>query len=96
VVTHVDLELYSDEAGKKLIPDGVAIVLEARAPAGHPGGTYVFPTTRKKYQPGQRVAWEWNPAKGFDEAWYRDPVSGEIKHAWSSAMEFSGRPLDEL
>ncbi len=96
VVAHAGLELYADGAGEKILPGGTAMILEARKSTGEPGGTNIVPTTRTNYRPGQRVAWEWNPEKDFDEAWYRDPETGTIKHAWSSSMEFSGRPLDEV
>jgi hypothetical protein len=96
VVAHAGLELYADGAGTQVIPGGKAMILEAKKSTGEPAGTNVVPTTRADYRLGQRVAWEWNPAKVFSEAWYRDPESGKIKHGWSQAMEFSGRPLDEV
>jgi hypothetical protein len=56
----------------------------------------IFPTTRTHFQKGKRVAWEWNMAKVWPAAWYRDPDTGEIKEGWVSAAEFVGRHLDDV
>jgi hypothetical protein len=65
-----------------------------------PGGAHtsfrIFPTTKTDYVTGKTVTWEWSPANVWGETWYRDPNSREIKKAWDSAMEFCGRPLDEI
>jgi len=47
------------------------------------------------FQKGKRVAWEWITGNKWDESWYRDSDTNEIKYAWSGAMEFVGRHLED-
>jgi hypothetical protein len=73
------------------------VLLQSETPGGMKKFFRIFPTTRKHFIKGKRVAWEWNTgSKYFGPAWYHDPDSGEIKSAWSSSIEFIGRNLDEI
>jgi len=57
----------------------------------------VFPT-RKDYSSGQSLSWEWEVnGPSFEESWYRDPESGQVKPAWrGNFSEFTGRPLEDI
>lgn len=73
------------------------VLLQSETAGGMKKFFRIFPTTKKHFVKGKRVAWEWNLSSGhYGPAWYRDPDSREIKSAWSSAMEFTGRNLDEI
>ena len=93
VVHHPCAELFSDPEAKNRLNGVCGLMLEAR----NSNGDYsIFPTTRKGYQRGQRLSWEWDNGKQYGETWYKDPDSGEIKRAWLGSMEFAGRNLDDL
>jgi hypothetical protein len=96
VVYHPGVELFSDAAGTKIIPDAKGIMLETTSPGGVTKTLRIFPTTRTHFQKGKRVAWEWNMQEVWPAAWYRDPGTGAIKGAWGSSAEFIGRHLDDI
>ena len=75
-------------------PKGV--ILETIAPGGASRTLRIFPTTRTHFEKGQQVAWEWNMKSVFGPAWYRDPINGDPKEAWTSSAEFVGRHLSDL
>lgn len=91
-----NVSIYSDETLTHEIPDVKGVLLEARSPGGVSVFYRIFPTTRTEYVAGKRVTWEWNMGLVLGPAWYRDPITGEIKEAWRSSAEFVGRHLDEL
>jgi hypothetical protein len=93
VVRFPAVEVYADAAGtERREIDG--LVLDTRTPGGETRRD-VFPT-RRSYQEGQAVTWEWDLSSTWPESWYRDPNTREVVYAWSSAAEFAGRPLDEI
>ncbi|HEX5923819.1 MAG TPA: hypothetical protein VFY45_08305 [Baekduia sp.] len=54
---------------------------------------HIYPT-RREYEPGQRVGWQWSFDHVWPEAWWRDPWDGDtIKLAWSQSAEYVGQPL---
>ena len=84
-------------AGGTLLDDTVkAVVIESRTPAGEPLVRTAFPTTRKHFKKGMRVAWEWNPAKTYTQLWYRNSDTGGIEVGWTGSAEFVGRSLDDI
>jgi hypothetical protein len=88
--------LLSDPAGNTLRADVRGVMLQILGIKGGIEGFKVYPTL-KTYIKGQSVSWEWDMrGPGWEETWYRDPASGEIKFAWSASLEFVGRPLDEI
>jgi hypothetical protein len=88
--------VYSDKACVNARRDVSGVILLTIGPNGENHGEHIFPT-RRTYEPGQSISWEWDmTSQGWDESWYRDPRSGEIKPAWGEALEFVGRPLDEI
>ena len=76
--------------------DCKGLILEAIGPGGAKKTLMIYPTTQTHYQKGMYIAWEWNLTKVWDETWYKDPDSGEIKYAWTSAAEFIGRNLEDI
>lgn len=95
VVYHPGVPVFSDEECVTAIPETRGLILETTDPAG--GRTFrIYPTTRTHYRKGMRVAWEWNMALVWNEAWYRDPDTDEVKKAWDSSGEFIGRDLDQV
>jgi hypothetical protein len=51
------------------------------------------PTTRTHYRNGMYVTDDWDLNSVWDETWYRDPRTNEIRRAWRQAAEFVGRPI---
>jgi hypothetical protein len=91
VVRHPAVDVFADARGiARRATDAVVIENVAGEPS-----MQVFPT-RRDYVEGQTVAWEWDFTTIWDESWYRDPDSGEIKYAWTSSAEFAGRPIEEV
>jgi hypothetical protein len=96
VVYHPGVEIFSDAAATKPIPDAKGVILETTSPGGVMKTFRIFPTTRTHFQKGKQVAWEWSMQKGWPAAWYRDPDTGTITQAWVSSAEFIGRHLDDI
>lgn len=96
VVYHPGVPVYGEAKGTAERPGVKAVVLETTSPGGATKQLRVYPTTRTHFQKGRRVAWEWSFDHTWNESWYRDPDSNEIKYAWTSSAEFVGRHLDEL
>ncbi|MGO9244254.1 MAG: hypothetical protein ACLQDC_05715 [Verrucomicrobiia bacterium] len=95
-VLHPGVPVYSDADGKTLIASAKGVILEGTGPGGVEKTRMIFPTTRDHFRKGQKVAWEWSFERQWGTAWYRDPETSELKQAWGSAVEFTGRPLDTL
>jgi hypothetical protein len=88
--------LFSDADGRHERSDVHGVMLQSVGPRGGIEGFRVHPT-RKNFSPGQSVSWEWDlQGPGWDDSWYRDPTTGEIKFAWNGSLEFIGRPLEEV
>jgi hypothetical protein len=96
IVLRVNVPIYSDSGCTQAINDGMGIILETISPDGDEKSYRIFPTTRTHFQIGKQVAWEWNLAKVWGAAWYRDANTGEIKQAWVASSEFIGRHLDDV
>lgn len=96
VVYHPGVTVYRDPLCQTPWPSVLGVILETETPGGTKKFFRIFPTTKTHFQKGKRVAWEWSDQQSWGEAWYKDPDTGEIKVAWSSAMEFVGRHLDEV
>lgn len=96
VVQHADVPIFEDSALTKPLSDVRAVILESTSPGGATKRRDVFPTTKRHFQKGKAVGWEWNLSRKFEAAWYRDPESGEVRRAWAGALEFTGRNLDDL
>jgi len=96
-VVHANVPLYSDKDCQTPRIDVRGVILEGRGPDGTITGTHIHPSTRQ-YQVGESLSWEWNyeNTRGWGDTWYRDPDTLEVKHAWSEAMEFIGRPIDQV
>lgn len=97
IVLYSDIPLYSDKDCQNLRTDVHGVILEERSPEGKILSIKPRPTTRH-YQPGQSVSWEWNldNRTGWNETWYRHPVTQKIDLAWSGSLEFIGRPIDQV
>lgn len=95
-VYHPGVAIYSDGACTQLIQGAKAVILETHSTDRTARSIRVFPSTRSHFQKGRLVAWEWSHEHQFGEAWYRDPDTNEPKHAWSGALEFVGRHVDDL
>jgi hypothetical protein len=94
IVRHAGVPLCSDRLCNNLRPDVRGVILESFGPRGENHGSKIHPSHRD-YQEGQSVSWEWNiNGESWDDTWYRDPATNEIKYAWTRSLEFVGRPLD--
>lgn len=95
-VYHPGVPVFKDPECTQPWSAGKGVILETETPGGTQRFFRIFPTTKTNYQKGSRVAWEWNNSIVWEDAWYKDPDSGEIKLAWNSAMEFVGRHLEDV
>ena len=96
IVYHPGVPIFHDAKGKELIDGAKGVILQIESPSGTSKMFHIFPTTRTHFQKGKKVAWEWSSERLFGEAWYQDPDTNEIKHAWTSSMEFIGRHLEDV
>lgn len=95
-VAHTDIPIYEDKDGTKTRSGITGVMLETCSPGGARTNFRIFPTTRRHFTVGKRVAWEWNMDYVTGESWYRDPDTQEIRHGWSQAAEFVGRHLEDV
>jgi hypothetical protein len=72
------------------------LILQTISPGATSTSRRIYPTTQSKYERGKVVTWEWKRGGGWGEAWYRDPQTGAVAYAWTNALEFVGRHLDEV
>jgi hypothetical protein len=96
VVYHPGVTVYRDSLCRNSWPNVRGVILETESPGKTKKFFRIFPTTKNHFQKDKRVAWEWSSEQSWGEAWYKDPDTGEIKLAWSSAMEFVGRHLEDV
>jgi hypothetical protein len=92
-VLYADLPFYSDPKGLIEVPEARLAVLRCEDP-GQTQQTIECMPVRKRYRPGQVVAWDLNNKKMWETAYYRDPQTGEIERAWVQAVEFTGPVVD--
>lgn len=91
-----NVEVYKDKECKAKYDDVTGVILKVTSPGRKIEDYRIYATTKKDYKEGQILSWEWNMNNSWGEAWYRDPLSDDIKVAWSSTGEFVGRPLKEV
>jgi hypothetical protein len=85
--------IYADAAAETAFSDGRGVVLWDFDVPGNRRSYRVYPT-RREYEPGQRVGWQWSFDHVWDEAYWRDPWQhDEILLAWSQSAEFVGQLL---
>jgi hypothetical protein len=97
VVASVGVELFVDREGRTPRRGVWGLMLENTSADGKETKSFqVFPTTRTDYRLGEEVTWDWEMSKVYGETWYRDPRSGEIRHAWEQSAEFAGRSLNDV
>ncbi len=93
-IVFASVYVFSDPTCTVLRPDVKGVILESFGYRGESHGKHIHPS-RKDYVQGQSVSWEWSMAgPGWGETWYRNPSTGESTHAWTSSLEFIGRPLE--
>lgn len=91
-----EVPVFSDKLCINLRTDISGVILNHFGSNGENFGRHIHPS-RRNYISGQNVSWEWDmDGKGWGESWYRDPLSGTIKGAWSESLEFIGRSLEEI
>jgi len=94
VVREVGLALYSDPEGMTQIPGVTGVRIEtAQHPGSAPGVLQVLPT-RRSYEVGQRVSWEWDLDETYGPTWFRDPATQKLLRAWKESAAFTGLPLE--
>jgi hypothetical protein len=91
-----NIEIYRDKNCTVKYEYGTGLMLKVTSPGGKIFNYRIYPTTRTDYEKGQILSWEWDSSKKWGEAWYNSPVTGKIEHAWSSSLEFVGRPLGNI
>jgi hypothetical protein len=95
-VYHPGVDIFSDASCEHKILEAKGIILETVSVDGSETALLIYPTTKSYFRRGKKVSWEWNLSRVWQNAWYRDPESGDIKQAWSQSAEFVGRHLDDI
>lgn len=91
-----NIEIYKDEKCTDKYKYGTGVLLKVTTPGGKIFNYRIYPTMKTDYKKGQVLSWEWNSSSKWGRTWYKSPVTGKIEHAWSSSLEFVGRPLKEI
>jgi hypothetical protein len=94
VVEMTNIKLYVDERCETELVGATGVMIRQTMTEGLEARLDVFPTTRTDYKAGERVTWDWNMARIWQAAWYKDPKTGAIKKL--SAADFVGSDLDSL
>ena len=98
-VYHEGVPVYADQECSHEIPGVKGIIIKSESSSGASGAATrygIYPSTKTHFKKGKRVSWEWNLAKTWPDAWYRDPDSNAVELAWNSAGEFVGRHYEDL
>jgi len=95
VVHRTGVEIYGDDGLTERLP-GWGVILETTSAGGAVTSYRIFPTTRTHFTKGMEVAWEWSDKERWDQAFYKDPDSGEVRSGWDGALEFIGRDIDDI
>jgi len=98
IVRKSNIPLYEDQHCTRQRQDVHGVLIETfRADGTSEGAPRIHPTTRK-YVEGMSVGWEWanDRRQSWDETWYKDPNTGKCTPAWSGAMEFIGREVNQV
>ncbi|PZU99519.1 MAG: hypothetical protein DCF32_18605 [Leptolyngbya sp.] len=92
---HAVIEVYDDPECTIKRGSVRALVIDSQVPDGGFMRRLFHTTKIDYYQPGKRVAWEWNLTNNIRESWYVDPIDGSKKKVGGS-LDFIGRQIDEL
>jgi hypothetical protein len=89
VVEQAGLELYEDSQGMIRRPDVWGVVLNG---IGNSTDTesWIMPTHRRDYAPGQVVKWAFDGSEVCPASWYRHPETRQLREAWEAAAFFVG------
>jgi hypothetical protein len=96
IVQLSNMDVFADSEGTAILPEVRAILVENTHSKTGDKTSVILPTTRLSYRPGDQVGWKFSFRRTWDEAWYRDPSSNEIRPAWTSAAEFVGDTIDQI
>ncbi len=88
VVAHPSLTLYEDREATRARSDVAGVQVSTSSQEGEVE-LRVFPTTRS-YAAGAIVTLEFG-SRSWNTSWYRDPKSDEVRLAFGSSVEFTGR-----
>lgn len=91
IVYQTEIPIFADPACEQKVPDATGVILRSIGP-GDIVQLQIVPMTRTDLRVGTEVSWEWNSNRTFGQNWYKDEDS-EIKVAWTTSAEFSGRDL---
>ena len=95
-IEKIHVPLFSDEYCKNPTEKGFGIILKSISPGNTKINYQIFPTLKNYEYTGIEVTWEWNMGDIWQECYYRDPNTNEIKQAWGSSAEFIGRDVCSL
>jgi hypothetical protein len=92
-VAAANVPIYRDPACREPYAGVTAVVLWELGSHLQRRQHRIYPS-RQRYWSGQLLGWQWSSASGWDDAWWKDDFeSGQIRLAWSAALEFVGQPL---
>lgn len=91
VVSQAGLTVFADPDGRESRQGVTAVVLTVEGESD----TRVYPTTLG-YREGDQVSFDWNMERVWEESWYGDRDTGEIRYGWRTSAEFAGKPLHEV
>jgi hypothetical protein len=97
IVKKANVELFSDKLCRVRRKDVNGVLVETFGADGKSQIKQVHPS-RQEYKEGMSLTWEWNYDRhvGWDETWYKNPENEQCTLAWSEAMEFIGRDINQV
>jgi hypothetical protein len=93
-VKKMNIELFSDANCLIKRPEVVGVILEEVNGITNVKSYKIVPTKNKHYTIGEELSSEYNN-NTWNDTWYKDTDTNQIKLAWSGTLEFTGRPIAE-
>lgn len=88
-VLQVGIPFYRDPECTRRVPDATLMVLQALDPTDEVQEFDIVPTTLE-YEVGQYVTLGFDNKRLWEDCYYRDPETGEIRKAWAIHVDFVG------
>jgi hypothetical protein len=92
VVLHANIPFYEDSECRKEVTGARLVILRCDDSRQRHVTVETMPS-RKNYTQGQRVTWDLNNKKIWNDCWFRNPESGKVEKAWAQAVEFAGKVI---
>ena len=96
IIKETNIILYKDKEGKIVRPDVVGVIIDRISNTDTQPYPQILATTKRDYEVGVQVSWEWSFNNQWGETWYKNTTTGLIIPAWTESAEFVGRPIKDL